>query len=352
MWRAGVGAAISRRGSLASQIATVSLSGSPGAGRIWWVCAGSRPASARNASTSRIGEAEVAVGVVLAQELVVVLDEVDDDQPAAGPQRARRLADRAGGIVEEMQHLVDDRQVIGVALDRRGVEVALPQLHVVQAALVDARAGQREHRRALVDADRAPGERRRQFEHPPGAGAKIEQGADRPGADHRHHRGLDPLLGGVQRANGVPVGGALREIGGGLAPAGLAGHRQAGAVGDQQRVVGIEAGDQVARQGAAGAARRTGVGEPEERPRAFALALGEAGFDQQLEVARHPRLRLAEDGDEFADRQLRLADQREQAQPGDLARRLEPAQQAFHPHPIPQVVQSLETRHIYMSISL
>ena len=114
----------------------------------------------------------------------------------------------------------------------------------------------------------------------------------------------------MQRADAVPVGGALREIGGGLAAAGLAGHRQPGAVGDQHRVGRIEAGDEIAGQRAAGAARRA-VGEPEKRPCALALALGEAGLDQQFQMPRHARLRLAENGDEFADRQLRFADQRE-----------------------------------------
>ena len=45
-------------------------------------------------------------------------------------------------------------------------------------------------------------------------------------------------------------------------------------------------------------------------------------------MARDARLRLAEDRDEFADRQFGLAKQVEQAQPRDLARRLEPGQQA------------------------
>ena len=40
---------------------------------------------------------------------------------------------------------------------------------------VDARARDREHRRALVDADGAVGARREQFEHAAGAGAEIEQ---------------------------------------------------------------------------------------------------------------------------------------------------------------------------------
>ena len=119
-------------------------------------------------------------------------------------------------------------------------------------------------------------QRRGELQHAAGAGAKIEQGADRLVADHRHDRRLDPLLRGVQGADIVPVRRALGEIGGGLAAPRLARHVEPRAVGDEQRVGGIEARNQVAREGAAL------VGEPEKRPGALALALGEPGLDQQL----------------------------------------------------------------------
>ena len=50
-------------------------------------------------------------------------------------------------------------------------------------------------------------------------------------ADHREDRRLDPLLGRVQGADTVPVGGALGKIGGGLPAARLARHFEPGAVG-------------------------------------------------------------------------------------------------------------------------
>ena len=90
-----------------------------------------------------------------------------------------------------------------------------------------------------------------------------------------------------------------------------------GAVGAQRRVGGIEPADEIARQ------RAARFGEAKERPGALALPLGEPRLDQQLQMARDARLRLAEDGDELADRQLRLVEQAEDAQPRLLARRLE-----------------------------
>ena len=86
-------------------------------------------------------------------------------------------------------------------------------------------------------------------------------------------------------------------------------------------VVGGDAGDQIARE------RAARLGEPEERPGALALPLGEPGVDQQLQMARDARLRLAEDADEFADRQLGLAEQAEQAQPRHFAGGLEGGEQ-------------------------
>ena len=129
------------------------------------------------------------------------------------------------------------------------------------------------------------------------------------------------LFGRVQRADRVPVGGAVGEIGRRLLAPRFARRRQPGAVGGERRVGRIEARDQRAGE------RAAAVGEAEEGPRALALALGEAGLDQQLEMARDARLRLAEDGDELADRQLGFAEQAEEAQPRHLACRLEAGQE-------------------------
>ena len=49
------------------------------------------------------------------------------------------------------------------------------------------------------------------------------------------------------------------------------------------------------------------------------MALDKAGFEQQLEMTRDARLRLAENGHQFAHRQLRLGQQRIDAQPRLLA---------------------------------
>ena len=52
----------------------------------------------------------------------------------------------------------------------------------------------------------------------------------------------------------------------------------------------------------------------EERPRTFAMALDEPRLDEQLEMPRNPRLRLAEDGHELRHGQLGFGQKGEQPQ--------------------------------------
>ncbi len=99
------------------------------------------------------------------------------------------------------------------------------------------------------------------------------------------------------------VGGdarALRQHPGGLPPVRL-----------QHRVVGRQAGQQVAAQSRAGR-----QGEPHVR--ALPHPLHHAGFDQQPQVAGQPGLRLAQDLGELHDAERAPRRQREQPQPGRL----------------------------------
>ena len=65
------------------------------------------------------------------------------------------------------------------------------------------------------------------------------------------------------------------------------------------------------------------IGEAEEHPAPLLAALGEAGLDQDPDVARDPRLALAEHLGELADRQLHRPQQGEDAQPRRIAQRAE-----------------------------
>ena len=148
--------------------------------------------------------------------------------------------------------------------------------------------------------------------------SRLRYGFD---ADHGDQRRLDPFLRRVQGADLVPIDSALGEIGGSLPTPGLAHHLEPRAVGADNGIGRIETAQPVARQGAAR------FGEAEERPGALALPRGETRLDQELQMTRDARLRLAEDGDQFADRQFGRLKQAEDAQPRLLARRLETGEQ-------------------------
>ena len=239
-----------------------------------------------------------------------------------------------------------DDEIEGVALDGRRVDVALTQLHIAQAGLIEPGAGDGEHGGALVDADGVIGERRDELQHAAGAGAQIERLANALAPQRLENRGFDALLRRVHRANAVPVGGALGEIGGGLLAARFAGHVEPGAVGLQHGIVGADAGDEIARE------RAMALGKPEERPGPLALSLGQPGVDQQLEMARNARLRLAEDGDELAHRQLGLAEQAEQPQPRNLARRFQRVEQGVETNGIGRWGEGDVSRHKDMFMSI
>ena len=123
----------------------------------------------------------------------------------------------------------------------------------------------------------------------------------------------------MQAADPVPVGGVPGEVLprrlGAVGP-----HRaQPLAVVGDRRVGRVEVGEHPADDASA----RPDVGEPEERPRSLRRAGDEPGLGEQLEVARHPRLRLAQDLGEVRHGELGLGQQRQDPQPGRLPGGLE-----------------------------
>ena len=167
--------------------------------------------------------------------------------------------------------------------------------------------------------------RGQQFQHPPGAGADVEQPAGIVLRHQRKQRGLD--LGGrqVQRPHLIPIGtlaaktfrrhaGAFGQHAGSLAAVGL-----------QDLVVLRQPRNQVARQSARLA---VGEGEPDIRP--LTHAVQQAAVAQQLQVAREARLRLAKDLGELRDAECAAAGQRQQAEAGRFRGGSQAGQQGFH----------------------
>ncbi len=71
-------------------------------------------------------------------------------------------------------------------------------------------------------------------------------------------------------------------------------------------------------------------GRAVENPAAFLETFQQAGLAQKLEMARNPRLGLADNFDQFAHGQLGFAQQQQQAQPGGIARRAQHGHKPVH----------------------
>ena len=223
------------------------------------------------------GEAEPAMGVLVAQEFEIVRREIDDQEAPTRPQHPRRLADGARAVVEEVQHLMDDDDVERVARQRQIVDVALPHAAMFQPGAVEPLARQRQHVERQIEPESALDIAGEQFEHSPGAGAEIEQRADRPVGKRDADRLFNGGVGDMKFADTIPLRGMAAEI---ILCRGSPAGAHCGeplAVPRDDRVLGIEPSDQGARDiGAATAA----LAEPEERPGAFTKPLDQPGFGQ------------------------------------------------------------------------
>ena len=215
---------------------------------------------------------------LLAQEFLLMRREVDHQQPPARPQHARRLADGAAAVVEEVQHLMQDDDVEGIVGERQVVDVALAHAAMLQARALQPVARQQQHVERQIEAEPALDLGAEQFEHAAGAGAEIQERAERLVGERGADRVLHRLIGDMQLADAVPLGGMRAEIGlrggGARRP-----HRgEPLAVARDGRVGRIEPVEQ--RAGDLGAAAM--LGQPEEGPGALAEALDQPGLGQKL----------------------------------------------------------------------
>ena len=244
------------------------------------------------------------------QEFEIMRGEIHDQKPAAGGHHARGLPQRARRIVEIMQHLMDHDEIEGPVFDGRRVNVALAQLGPRQPGLFEIGPRDRQHGVARIEPDHARRTGREKLQHPSRARAEIEQSADRTIADGGEHRLFDGLLRCMHRPQSVPVRSEPREIILRRFRTLLARGGEARPVGHDMRIGRVERIEQRMQQASGDGAVR----QAEERPGALAMTLDEARFDEELEMARNARLRLAENVGEIGYRQLTLSKQRQDPQ--------------------------------------
>ena len=200
---------------------------------------------------------------------------------------------------------------------------------VAQPRALQLGARQHEHVRREVDADGAVDLVGENFQDAPGAGADVEQVGHLLAGDELGELALHLVVVDIEGAQFVPLHGDLAEVV--LGPAGALAHQflEALQIAQHRRVVVRQGVDQGLCQGR----RRAMVGQAEIDPAALAVAVQQAGLGQQLQVARQPRLALAEDLDQVGDRQVGMGTEHQQTQARRLGSGLHGGQETLHRRP-------------------
>ena len=258
---------------------------------------------------------------VRAQLLALVGGEIDHQQGPAGRQHARRLGDRGGRRMGIMKHLVDDDRCRPLRRPSGSAYMSpWRRLDAMPAASSLTRASRSiSDERSMPMAWLARGPNSSIIRPVP-----VPMSTSRPSGrvpSAAVDRLLDLAFGDVERADLVPHLGMAGEIAvGGLGALG-ADRLGARGVGGEQR-----AGSRASRPASISAnigSTALGVGERQEHPAALLAPLEHAGIGEDLQVARHARLALPEHLRQLADRQLHQPQQRDDAQPGRVGKRLE-----------------------------
>jgi hypothetical protein len=203
--------------------------------------------------------------------------------------------------------------------ERQIINVPLPHAAVLQARAFKPVARQQQHVERKIEAKPALDFMAEQFEHTPGAGAEIEQGAERLVGERGADRLLDRIVRDMQFADPVPLDGMSAEVSLCGGSARLTHGGETCAVTRDCLVGWIEPIDQ--RTSDVGAA--TMLGKTEEGPGPLTEAFDQAGLGEKPQVARNTWLRLSKDVGEIGHGELRLRQQRYNAQACLLTRRLE-----------------------------
>ncbi len=95
---------------------------------------------------------------------------------------------------------------------RQIVDVALPHAAIFQAGALEPVAREQQHVEREIEAEPALDVGPEHFEHAPGAGAEIEQRAERLVGKRRADRVLHRFVGDVQLADAIPFRGMRAEI--------------------------------------------------------------------------------------------------------------------------------------------
>ncbi len=218
-----------------------------------------------------------------------------------------------------VQHLMNDDGVGRAIGQRHVVDVAVADLGVRQARRLELERRIGQHRLVDVEAEAALVATGQHLQHAAGTRAEVDQGLERRARERRGDGGFDRGLGHVERADAVPVGRMLAEIGLGSGLALVLQSLGAGAVTAQDGVAGIDGIQQAAHEPAA----LRPVRDVKIDPAPFTETLDQAGFRQELQMSADARLALAQDLGQILDVELTGRQQQEDPETRALGRRLE-----------------------------
>ncbi len=265
------------------------------------------------------------MGVAASQLFALMGREIDDEYTPARLEQARGLTDRCFGLLRIVKQLVKHHRVGAARFEGQCVNVALPQISLVEPSRRELGTCEPEHLGAAVDADSLFGRTAQQFEHPAGASAEIDKAAQRRRPEHLDNRGLDCAFRYVERANRIPLLGVGSEIGLGGRLAIGTDRSQMGNVGARPILVFRPGINRLENR------PRTPFGsQPEKHPAALLAPHREACIGENPHMSRDTRLALAEHLRQLADRKLHCAEQPENAKTGRIGERAEDGKRDLH----------------------
>jgi tRNA-Thr(GGU) m(6)t(6)A37 methyltransferase TsaA len=210
---------------------------------------------------------------------------------------------------------VDEDGIEGIIRQCELIDIAVAHAAMAQPCTVEPRPRECQHVKRQIKAEAALNLRAEQFEHASGAGPEVEERAHGRARERRNNRFLDRFVRHLKIADPVPLGGVATEIA--LRSGGASGayRGQPLTIACKRRVREIEPRNKLARE----VGGPTALTEPEEGPGAFPEAIDQPRFHHEAQMTRNARLRLAKNGGEIGDGELRLTEQHKNAQPGRLA---------------------------------
>ena len=257
-----------------------------------------------------LGEPQPAVAEQFARLVELVRDEVENHQLAAGLDDAKRALDGLRRFLGVMQRLAEDREVHRRVVDRRMLQVALPELEVGQAVSPRLGLAEPDDLRRVIHRDDAFAFAREQLAQQPLAGAEVRN-------DNLRHEPKQQLAKRLPRAarpvHAVEPAGDSVEINEVLIFAPLEDALQVHEVGRVLRDFPCPGGRQLHQLAAV---RAVVAGDAVVGVFAVATRLNEAGLLHLAKVHRYAGLAHVRDLGQLPHRQLALVEQRQQPHPG------------------------------------